>query len=144
MEILDIKESLRSEEILPILAESVYMPTVEKLNARAESYMNNSKVTVLGASKDDKFCGIIVMENREGKELYILDIAVLKGNQKQGIGHAMITYVQEIYRPSCIIAETDDDAVNFYRKIGFKVKGLGEKYPGITRYECKYFKCSKE
>ena len=80
----------------------------------------------------------------EGNELYLLDVAVLKDSQNQGIGRAMIKYVQKTYKPSCIIAETDDDAVNFYRKIGFKVKGLGEKYPGITRYECKYFKCSKE
>nr|WP_201024033.1 hypothetical protein [Paenibacillus sp. 32O-W] len=28
-------------------------------------------------------------------------------------------------------AETDKDAVDFYRKIGFHVTTLGEKYPGI-------------
>lgn len=138
MEILDIKECLGSGEIFPILAGSMYMPTKERLNARVEKYMNNSRIIALGVREDNKFCGILIMEDKEGDELYLLDVAVLKDSQNQGIGRAMITYVQETYKPSCIIAETDDDAVNFYRKVGFKVKSLGEKYPGIIRYECKY------
>lgn len=138
MEILDIKECLGSGEILPILAESMYMPTKEKLSVRVEKYMNSSRIIALGVRRDNKFCGILIMEDKEGNELYLLDVAVLKDSQNQGIGRAMITYVQETYKPRCIIAETDDDAVNFYRKVGFKVKSLGEKYPGITRYECKY------
>ena len=39
---------------------------------------------------------------------------------------------------SCsMIAETDDDAVGFYRKVGFSVQPLGNKYvAGINRYLC--------
>lgn len=103
MEILDIKEYLGNGEIFPILAESMYMPTKERLNARVEKYMNNSRIIALGVREDNKFCGILIMEDKEGNELHILDVAV-----------------------------------NFYRKVGFKVKSLGEKYPGIIRYECKY------
>ena len=33
-----------------------------------------------------------------------------------------------------IEAETDKEAVEFYKKIGFQVKSLGEKYPGIERF----------
>jgi ribosomal protein S18 acetylase RimI-like enzyme len=33
-------------------------------------------------------------------------------------------------------AETDDDAVGFYRRLGFSVKALPPKYPGVTRYGC--------
>ena len=36
---------------------------------------------------------------------------------------------------------TDDEAVEFYKKIGFQVKSLGEKYPGVERFCC-YLKCS--
>ncbi|MDN4071264.1 hypothetical protein NYE70_06050 [Paenibacillus sp. FSL R5-0407] len=35
-----------------------------------------------------------------------------------------------------IDAETDMDAVDFYRKIGFQIIRLGEKYPGIERFKC--------
>lgn len=139
MEIKNIKENLKSEELLEILAESVYMPTAERLNSRAEAYINNSDIIVLGASMNNRFLGIIVLDYMGDDELVILDIAVLKSIQKQGIGRTLIEYVKATYQPKCITAETDDDAIDFYRKIGFTVKSLGEKYPEIIRYECKYF-----
>ena len=37
-------------------------------------------------------------------------------------------------------AETDKDAVDFYRKLGFSVTSLGEKYPGVERFHCEYSK----
>ncbi|MNP39986.1 hypothetical protein D3C76_1335850 [compost metagenome] len=35
-----------------------------------------------------------------------------------------------------IKAETDKDTVGFYKKIGFSITSLGEKYPGVERFEC--------
>ena len=28
------------------------------------------------------------------------------------------------------------DAVEFYRKLGFSIESLGEKYPGVERFRC--------
>lgn len=143
MEIINIKEKLKSEELLEILAESVYMPTAERLNSRAEAYINNSDIIVLGANMNNRFLGLIVLDYIGDDELVILDIAVLKSIQRQGIGRTLIEYVKETYQPKCITVETDDDAIDFYRKIGFTVKSLGEKYPEIVRYECQYFRNPK-
>ena len=33
-------------------------------------------------------------------------------------------------------AETDIEAVDFYKKIGFQTVSLGEKYPGVERFKC--------
>lgn len=41
-------------------------------------------------------------------------------------------------KPERVIAETDEEAVNFYRSIGFEVYSLGEKYPGVERFRCIY------
>ncbi len=35
-------------------------------------------------------------------------------------------------------AETDRDAVGFYGKAGFTVTSLGEKYPGVERFACRW------
>lgn len=35
-----------------------------------------------------------------------------------------------------IRAETDKDAVGFYKKNGFTITSLGEKYPGVERFDC--------
>ncbi|ETE89388.1 acetyltransferase [Bacillus thuringiensis serovar aizawai str. Leapi01] len=48
----------------------------------------------------------------------------------------MIKEVVRIYQLTYIEAETDDEAVEFYKRIGFQVKSLGEKYPGIERFHC--------
>jgi len=35
-----------------------------------------------------------------------------------------------------VTAETDRDAVEFYRKYGFSIRSLGEKYAGVKRFVC--------
>ena len=65
MEILDIKEHLESEKILPILAESMYIPAKEKLNARVEKYMNNSRIIALGVSKNNNFCASLLWRTKK-------------------------------------------------------------------------------
>lgn len=50
----------------------------------------------------------------------------------------MIKCVCEIHSLSYISAETDRDAVGFYRKYGFQITSLGEKYPGVERFKCEY------
>ncbi len=55
----------------------------------------------------------------------------------RGVGSKLIDFVCEKHQPQLLIAETDYDAVGFYRKYGFAVTTLGEKYPGCVRYLCK-------
>lgn len=38
-------------------------------------------------------------------------------------------------------AETDADAVDFYRRCGFAVESLGERYPGVERFRCTWEGC---
>ena len=49
----------------------------------------------------------------------------------------MILETSSNYNLQEIIAETDKDAVAFYRKVGFKIQSIGEKYPGTERFLCK-------
>jgi len=48
----------------------------------------------------------------------------------------MIDFIIEKHSLSMISTETDQDAVNFYNKIGFSITSLGEKYPGVERFWC--------
>ena len=57
-----------------------------------------------------------------------------------GIGSKMIKFLCENYALTTITAETDKDVVVFYRKFGFKITSLGEKYPGVERFLCEYRK----
>ncbi|AFK86105.1 GNAT family N-acetyltransferase [Thermoanaerobacterium saccharolyticum] len=137
-EIRDIKVILKTSDITRVLAESVYNPTQERLMSRVDEYTNNTNVAAFGYIVDGSICGVIVLDTAQKEKIIILDIAVSKSSQHLGIGSKLINYVLVCLKPSIILAETDDDAVGFYRKYGFEINNLGEKYPNIKRYECKY------
>ncbi|WP_144611697.1 GNAT family N-acetyltransferase [Bacillus cereus] len=66
----------------------------------------------------------------------ICHIAVAPQYRHTGIALQMIKEVLRIHQLTYVEAETDKEAVEFYKKIGFQVKSLGEKYPGIERFHC--------
>ena len=137
--IVDISGSLSNDSNLEILKESVFEPTKEKLIKRANYYENTDGVVSYGYAYDDVILGLIVLDIKNKDEIVILDIAVKKDNQKRGIGKALLNYVLFELEPKILIAETDDDAVGFYKKNKFEIVNLGEKYLNNTRYKCKYF-----
>ncbi len=135
-QIIDAKTILKNRDLLSLLAESVYNPTEERLHKRADKYMNNPDTAIYAAQEDDMYLGIIVLDTRDCKRIEIRDIAVSSSSQKSGVGSLLIKYCINIFHPKEIIAETDDD-VGFYRKSGFEIVPLGDKYEvGIMRYQC--------
>ena len=61
--------------------------------------------------------------------IIIFDITNLpKHSTAKEIGKAMIFHLIEEYRPAEICAQTDDDAVGFYRHLGFEINMAEEKY----------------
>ncbi|PSC77189.1 N-acetyltransferase, partial [Mammaliicoccus sciuri] len=52
------------------------------------------------------------------------------------LGNEIINKIHQLFPKQKLVAETDNDAVGFYIKLGFKIISLGEKYPGIIRYKC--------
>lgn len=137
--IVDISGSLSNDSNLEILKESVFESTKEKLIKRANYYEDTNGIVSYGYAYDDVILGLIVLDIKNKDEIIILDIAVKKDNQKRGVGKALLNYVLCELKPKILIAETDDDAVGFYKKSQFEIVNLGEKYLNNTRYECKYF-----
>lgn len=138
---IDVKEILQNKDLLSILALSTYNPTEERLHNRAETYSNNPATAVYAIQENDMFIGLVVLDMENRDKFEILNIAVAVNHQKSGIGSSLINHCIDALHPKEIIAETDDDAVGFYRCFGFKIIPLGDKYgAGIMRYQCSY-KC---
>jgi predicted GNAT family N-acyltransferase len=55
-----------------------------------------------------------------------------------GYGRGIILETLEKEKPKVVFAETDEEAVEFYRNIGFSIQSLGEKYPGVERFKCTF------
>ena len=100
-------------------------------------YIHSANRQLYSYVLEDQIVGCIGVE-LNGHLCMIKHIAVSKESRGKGIGSAMIQFI--LGKPAIreVIAETDAEAVQFYRKFGFCITSLGEKYPGVERFHCSY------
>lgn len=132
--ICDVKAVLEKPDIINLLAPSVYNPTPERLLNRAKKYQANNNAHIYTYSQSGKSLGIVAFEITDHFAA-ILDIAVNSDTRGKGIGSKMIDFISEQFDINKIIAETDDDAVNFYKKYGFATVDTKKEFD-TTRYTC--------
>ena len=82
--------------------------------------------------------GGFMISFKEQKKIEIIGIAVDASARGKGIGSYMINQVINNYGLLSVYAETDNDAVGFYRKNNFSITEFSEIYDGETviRYKC--------
>ena len=136
MTIVAIKDTLHQKRFLPILAHSQYKPTKEKLTALVSQYQSDSAISAFACEENGFVCGIIILKHTGGRAFEIMSIATDPGYRKQGVASRLVSFAAKALICHVITAETDDDAVGFYRSCGFQIESLGEKHPGIVRYLC--------
>lgn len=137
----NVKASLFDSEVLTLLAPSVYNPTPERLKHRAEEYAADSNVKAYACKNSEKYIGIVVLKT-ENDTAEILDIAVKPKYRKHGIGRKLIDFIFNRFPVDTIIAETDDEAVEFYKKCRFTITPTKE-VSDTRRYFCKLSAVSK-
>ncbi len=131
----NIKENIVSNEnVLEILKYSHWNPTKEKLSKLAEKYHKDKGILPFASFDENKISGIIVVQKIEGRTYEIIDIAVDKHHRGQGVASKLIDYIIKNLGIKTLFAETDDDAVGFYEKYGFKTEIIKNKE--YTRYKC--------
>lgn len=130
--ICDIKEIITEPDILKLLAPSVYNPTEERLLNRAKKYQENENANIYAYKENSKYKGIVVFKTQNNSAT-ILDIAIKPEHQGQGIGSKLIDFIFNNFNVHSITAETDDDAIGFYKKYGFAVADTKVKFD-VKRY----------
>ncbi len=118
--ICDIKEIITEPDMLKLLAPSVYNPTQERLQNRAKKYQKDENSNIYACKEDGEYKAIIVFKIVNNSAA-ILDIAVRPEYQGQGIGSKLIDFIFNSFKVDNITAETDGDAIGFYKKYGFTV-----------------------
>ena len=91
---------------------------------------------MLGIEQDGELAGCIGVELSADGCAVIHNIATAVEFRERGFGRAMIAAVVEQFQLRQLVAETDVDAVGFYRRCGFEITSLGERYPGVERFRC--------
>ncbi|KAB2441082.1 GNAT family N-acetyltransferase [Bacillus luti] len=121
-------EQIESESFLNILQYAVG-PSETSLKKAVVFYQSDKGRLY---KYEEKACiGIEIIGANKAR---ICHIAVAPQYRHKGIALRMIRGIIVMHQLTYIEAETDKEAVEFYKKIGFQVKSLGEKYPGIERF----------
>lgn len=129
--LMELREALAEPRWLRILAQSAYAPNPDALLERVGRYRLAPDVRAFGWEGR----GVIVVTS--GPRMVIRDIAVEPEARRAGVGRRMIEEAAEAVGAVEIVAETDDDAVGFYRRCGFTVEPLGDVYHSVLcRYRC--------
>jgi len=130
-------KEIKSTSIQPNVRELLSFATSEKnVEKEYDLYMQSPVRELYGFDLKSEVAGCIGIEFLSQKHCEIKHIAVSPNNRGKGIGSKMISFILEKYSLSIMFAETDKDAVNFYKNYGFKITSLGEKYPGVERFRC--------
>ncbi|WP_137875960.1 GNAT family N-acetyltransferase [Rhodococcus sp. Q] len=83
--------------------------------------------------------GVIGYQHTDYRDTYgrteLLHIATNRHWRRNCVGAEMIQWVEAQYPGGPIEAQTDREAFGFYRSIGFSIKSLGERYPGVERFQ---------
>lgn len=128
-----------SKTIDPIInALLSYATSREKISREYEIYIQSLNRKLYVFELEGLMVGCIGIEFVCSNKCEIKHIAVFPNKRGKMIGSKMIKYICDTYSLSFIFAETDKDAVEFYRKYGFEITSLGEKYPGTERFLCEY------
>lgn len=135
-------ELIRVEDIVQtydIYQACMYLPTKVKFLKKIEAYVHDEHIRVFACKTPHGFCGVMTVRFTGDDKAEIIGIAAEASMRRSGIGSFMIRWLAEAYSVDEIYAETDDDAVGFYRKNGFCITKTTEVYDGqcVIRYLCK-------
>lgn len=135
--LIDYRSSgVTTTRIKHLLAFAVGEASDEKLSHILQNMYSNSAAGLYVWLEDGEASGVIGVRV-QGDSLEILHIAVDKRVRNRGVGRRLIDAVVALEHPRELVAETDQDAVAFYRKCGFSIRSLGETYPGVERFLCR-------
>lgn len=126
---------MQTERFVEIVSRAMWQPNRQKTS----EFIAQARVrgaSVLVACFEDQVVGTIVSEPRDDGSIDIINVATAHSMERHGVGRTMILALLRQSEGRAIRAETDEEAVGFYRSLGFTIESLGERYPGTARYGC--------
>lgn len=133
---IELKPRLDDSSVRELLSLCIAFPTSSKIESLCGQYRTDDARHLLGIEKNGDVIACIGFRLEALHHAVINCIAVDPSYRHQGIGEALIQAVFTQFQLQSLVAETDADAVGFYRQCGFEITSLGEMYPGVERFHC--------
>ena len=135
--LIDLKPLLGEGSVRRLISHCIFNPEESRIDAAIAKYQTNMYLLARGYMENGKVVGFIGIDVANMDQCVLIHISVEITARGQGVGRKMIKELVSEMGIKNIEAETDDDAVGFYKQCGFDVLNLGEKYVGVNRYLCK-------
>lgn len=118
---------------ITVLAEATGENTAEAAQIVIDRARESGDDRVIGGWLNDQLIGAYTIE-RDGMANQVTLIAVAPDFRRKGFGKTMLLDALRRSGRRPLIAETDDDALQFYKKCGFKMVGRRKHPSGVFRY----------
>ena len=137
----ELLELTTKNELLPVYdvyKDCMYFPNEDKYREKIQSWLMDDWIRIFACVHDSKRKGLLVLKFTSTDQAEIIGISVEEGSKNQGIGSFMIREIQLRFPNIKLNAETDRDAVVFYKKNGFQITEIQKNCNGetVTRYLC--------
>lgn len=125
-------DDLASNEMHALMRAAAGLPEAEIRRILAEELPGMVVLGTGGVGHPSSMAACIVHRDRVSLEY----LAVSAASRGRGIGGLLVRQVAQLGTP--VVAETADDAVGFYRALGFHVTSASDdpRWPGCARYRC--------
>ena len=138
---LKLTELTKLDDVLKlydVYKDCMYMPTYDKFERKMSGYLADDNTHIYACCTEDKTVGAAVCSCAENCTAEIVGIGVDSALRCNGIGLYIVNKIKENHSGHTLYAETDDDAVGFYRRCGFSVMEYMQNYDGqaVRRYKC--------
>jgi ribosomal protein S18 acetylase RimI-like enzyme len=124
-----------NKDLAKIISLSVGNPTPEKLDNVIQEYIKDTNKHIVTALISNNIVGVIGFTIKN-HDCILNHIAVDQNYRNNKVATSLVEYLYNNYTLQSILAETDEEAVAFYQKLGFKCEEFKGKYG--KRYKCIY------
>jgi Acetyltransferase (GNAT) family. len=135
--LIDLRSKLEQPEVAELVEMSV-LPDPERLPEVIRDYQTDGRLDMMGYVDEDRLIGIVGYAVDEDNVLEIKHLAIAPEERGKGYGRLAVLELLTWEAPDVILAETDEECIEFFRNIGFVIESLGEKNPGVERFRCTY------
>jgi N-acetylglutamate synthase-like GNAT family acetyltransferase len=132
MELVDLSGRVDERPVRSVLARSHH--SAQPLD-EARAHYRSGEWTFVGWQEENAVVACAGAERLDGDTIGIRSIAVEPAWRHRGLGRTLLDALAEHMDATRIVAETDDDAVDFYRRCGFVIEDAPAKF-GRARYWC--------
>ena len=133
---IDLSGRLDDPAVREIISYAVGYPTPEKLDAIMRLHRSGER-DLVGIERDGQVVACLSYEGVSKTRIVIQHIAVSPDERRGGLGRALVKWLQDTNPGSELQADTDSDAIDFYRRCGFSVaRFVDPRWPEVERWRC--------